>query len=462
MGLALLLVVVPLGPHTAGTASTAIPEDCNGDYVLVPATEGLREIPFFTDDCYHMRTDLNRLDTPHIDVLIVPPASMYPERDLRVMRQAVEMWAEGIHQLAPQMGLDWLSENVTFDIFIDDDVISTDPLWDPEIVVVATNPAGGIGIGIDPLDIFGKDGPCHGQPNPLASLEAWNEIPGYDSHHDGKSGTYSAECEGGGPICFAVNGAIDPAPGIFDFFGLFDLVAHEVGHCLTIGHVGDAGDHKANAVPETDIMAYRDQSFRKCVSTLDVEGFALTMSKYLLPEPIVANDANSTARGSFQIQHPDNHFYASPTGRAEDCPQPDTGIVPGYDPSHDAGSGRDAPSGTKGALPIHPDTVYTGSSPFSFFDPSDVYHINGTAGQVFQGWADGHTGCYHLLDAAGDEFDDRGCSYAGVPSLNTGPLVIELPYTGDYYFKVVNWGPPPQYKFAYSLDGAPPGVGPLD
>ena len=32
---------------------------------------------------------------------------------------------------------------------------------------------------------------------------------------------------------------------------------------------------------------------------------------------------------SFQVQNPKDHWYASPTGRAEDCPQPDWGLVPG-------------------------------------------------------------------------------------------------------------------------------------
>ncbi|HVL86788.1 MAG TPA: hypothetical protein VM681_02075 [Candidatus Thermoplasmatota archaeon] len=308
----LVVPYVPLGETKPGMGVHFglghVPAGCNTSFT--------GSTPRFTDGCYHMRTNLNHLDTPILDVLLVPPATTYPERDLRTMRQAIEMWRDGIHYLAPQMGLDWLLA-VEFNIFVDDETLTTDPLWDPEIVVVVTNPAGGAGIGIDPL---GFRAPCRGA-NPLASLEAWQALPGFDSHHQGHGGTYVEECPGGGTTCYAVNGAIDPVPGTIDFFGLYDLVAHEVGHCLSVGHVGDALDHKANAVPSADIMAYANQAFNKCVSTLDVEAFALRMSRFLLPRPLVANHEDGPG-GQFQIQHPADHYYASPTGLAKDCPQP--------------------------------------------------------------------------------------------------------------------------------------------
>ncbi|MBW3583390.1 MAG: hypothetical protein KY455_09860, partial [Euryarchaeota archaeon] len=441
-----------------------VPEGCHGDFIYVNGSIG--RVAKFTDDCYHMRTGLNNLDTTDIDFLIVPPVSIYPERDLRVMRQAVEMWVHGIHALAPDMGMEWLSAGVDFEIFIDDDNLSTDPLWDPEIVVVATNPVGGLGIGIDPIDaLFGGAGPCHGQPNPLAGMDDWKGLDGFDSHHDGRSGTYSTECEGGGSVCFAVNGAIDPAPGFVASFGLYDLVAHEIGHCLTIGHVGDARDHKANAVPFADIMAYTDQDHDKCVSTLDVEGFALAMSRFLLNTSLGANDGASAAWGSFQIQHPDDHRYASPTGLAEDCEQPDADLVPGGSPGvisgqDDAGSGRDAPHDVSKAITIEPDVVYEGMSPGFILDTYDVYHFTGQAGQVFKGLSDGNTGCYSVLDAQGNYSAEKSaCSYG--TALNTGPIVFELPYTGDYYFKV-NHVAPALYRFGFSLSGDPPVVRLLD
>src|SRR5690606_29563218 len=98
------------------------------------------------------------------------------------------------------------------------------------------------------------------------------------------SGTYVEDCGGaGGNVCFAVNGAIDPDPTRMDVFGLFDLVSHEVGHCLTLGHVGDGAEGDWGVVPRNDIMAYdpAPHGLTKCVSTLDVEVFATRMSRYL-------------------------------------------------------------------------------------------------------------------------------------------------------------------------------------
>jgi hypothetical protein len=310
-----------------------IPAGCSTDSIPSPTVDG----PHFLDGCYHMRTNLNPIDTPLIDVLIVPPASPHAERDLRTMRQALEMWSEGIEYLAPQMGLDWLS-TVEFNILVDDGTFTTDPAWDPEIVVIGANPvvAGVQGIGIDPTGVFLPEGlgtPCRGA-NPLASFEAWEALPGFDSHHDGHSGTYVERCEGGGNVCYAVNLAIDPIPGVVeDVLGvnMFDLVAHEVGHCLALGHVGDAGDHTAETVPGADIMAYTSQPHFKCVSSLDVEVFALRMSRFLLAARLVANDA-SNPDDPFQVQHPRDHFYASSTGLPEDCPQPDTGLTPLQEP----------------------------------------------------------------------------------------------------------------------------------
>lgn len=326
-------------------------------------------------DCYHMRTGLNALDTPKIDVLVVVPVSPFAERDARIQTQAVEMWAGGIDYLAREMGMDWLADTVEFRIAVNHiDLISgegtadfsTYPLWDPEIVVISSNPVGGIGIGIDPLDfssqlleIFGiedtGEGPCHGIQNPF-DLAQWQAMPGFDDHHGQDTGTYYEEdCDGaGGNICFAVNGAIDPTPGMdIDYdnplvnlpFGLFDLVAHEVGHCLTLGHVGDALDHTSKTVPTWDIMAYTDDPVgqTKCVSTLDVEVFATRMSEYVdttgdgaigEDNVLLANDQAGDIDpdgfgNAFHVQHPRDHWYASATGDPWDCPQPDLGVIPG-------------------------------------------------------------------------------------------------------------------------------------
>jgi hypothetical protein len=304
--------------------------------------------------CYHAKVGLNALDSPQIDVAVLVPASPTAERDLRIVRQAAEAWEGGLHYLADEMGLDWLRDGVDFHIspsivgLTEGDEVSTYPLYDPEIVIVATNPAGGAGIGVDPtyltdeLGIFDENGvPCHNIPNPF-SLDAWEAMPGYDGHHGDGGGIYVEDCGGaGGNVCFSVNGAVDPVPGKTDAFSLFDLVLHETGHCLTLGHVGDGAETPAwGPVPTTDIMAYSydPPGQNKCVSTLNVEAFALRMSHYLdvngdhavtAADAIEPNDVAGDGTNSFQVQHPDDHLFASSTGSVWDCPQPDLGTLPG-------------------------------------------------------------------------------------------------------------------------------------
>ncbi len=299
--------------------------------------------------CHHMRTDMNGLDSPQIDVLVMVPVSPTAERDMRIMRQSVEMWEAGIDYLAAEvMDMQWLADGVDFHITVDffdtsaeGGEFTTYPIVDPEIVVIATNPVGGIGIGFDPLKLItNTEGPCHGVQNP-ADFSYWENLPGFNSHHDGRSGTYTEDCGGaGGNVCFAVNGAIDPDPESFDVFGLFDLVSHEFGHCMTIGHVGDGAEGEWGGLPSNDIMAYHSDppGLTKCMSTLDVEGVATVMSRYLdvnadgvvdKADELKANDQQGDGRDPFQVQHPRDHHYASGTGSPLDCPQPDLGLFPG-------------------------------------------------------------------------------------------------------------------------------------
>jgi hypothetical protein len=301
--------------------------------------------------CHHMRTGLNALDSPQVDVLVMVPVSPTAERDMRIMRQSVEMWEGGIHYLSGQMGLDWLASGMDFHITVDyfdlagdeGGEFTTYPIVDPEIVVIATNPVGGVGIGIDPVDfVFTNENlvPCHNVENPF-DFEYWENLPGFDDHHQERTGTYVEDCGGaGGNICFAINGAIDPAPEQLDVFNLFDLVSHEFGHCLTLGHVGDGAEGAWGVVPTNDIMAYSSDppDRNKCVSTLDVEVVATRMSGYLDvngdgrvddADRLLVNDQIGEGGNPFQVQHPSDHLYASGTGSPLDCPQPDLGLVPG-------------------------------------------------------------------------------------------------------------------------------------
>ncbi len=338
------------GPHFG---DGNIPAGCEAD--LDPNADewwsqggGGLTTPAFTDSeavCHHERTGQNFLDSPQIDVLILAPLTE-PERTLRLAQQSIDMWEGGIDLLADQMGLDWLAEGVDFHVTVDridpdgegGGEFTTYPIVDPEIVIVTgVNPVGTLGIGIDPVGLNA----CHGIQNPF-DLEAWEVLPGFDSHHDGRDGIYNEDCGGaGGNTCYAVNTTIDTS--VFAWDSMFDLISHEVGHCLSVGHVGDGAEGGWGGLPPDDIMAYSEGGpGTKCVSTLNVESFALKMSPYLDVngdgvidggDVLVANNATGGGyKGDgdpFQVMHPDDYAFASSTGAAIDCPQPDSGIIPG-------------------------------------------------------------------------------------------------------------------------------------
>jgi len=309
--------------------------------------------------CYHMKTGLNGLDSPIIDVALVIPASPTAERDLRVLQQVVKMFDGGINYLAGEMGMTWLQNGVKWHVTptivggaTGTEEVSTYPLYDPEIVVVMTNPIGGAGIGVDPLwagsglGITVDQGICTGIENPF-SMEMWESLPGYDGHHGSEGGIYNEDCGGaGGNVCFAVNGIIDPVPGQTDLFSAFDVVAHEFAHCLSLGHLGDGADGVWGPVPTADIMAYSydPPGQNKCVSTLDVEGFATRMSHYLdrngdgavtAADALQPNNVAGAGANPFQIMSPADYRFASSTGSVWDCPQPNYDLVPGTTPETD-------------------------------------------------------------------------------------------------------------------------------
>ena len=364
--LLLPLIVVALAamavPSALGSPSDTYSQPHFGDG-NVPAGCIVDRDPINPDNlCYHMKVGLNALDSPKVDVDVLLPVSPAAERDMRIATQAVQMWDDGLHYLAGRMDLDWLEQGFDMNVrthlvAIDGDGLPIDPvkLIDPEIVVVVSNPVGGIGIGIDPTAFGGELGIYDDQGLPCVptgssaskarignpfSLAQWQDRAGYKEHDGEPGGIYVEDCGGtGGNVCFAVNGAVDPIPGLSDFFPLFDLVSHEFGHCLTLGHVGDGADGPWGPTPTNDIMAYSTDPplVYKCVSSLDVEGFALRMSNFLdvngdgkvdKDDLLVPNDVKGDGLNSFQIQNPADHTYASSTGAPGDCPQPDQSLVP--------------------------------------------------------------------------------------------------------------------------------------
>ncbi|HWG92493.1 MAG TPA: hypothetical protein VNZ52_16730 [Candidatus Thermoplasmatota archaeon] len=204
----------------------------------------------FWDDQFHEYV-LYRVDTYVVDVLIVPPASPFAARDTATMKRVVEAWGEGIQAL----GQDWFVSNFKLNVYVvGTDTIPEEALKDPEIVVV--------GAEYNPVLLFGI-----GYQLPEVCLNRGGALATYPDHeHDGMT-ILAAECKQGGLTCVALNTN-------FLLGGerrMYDLVAHEFGHCLGIGHVGDALDFKAKTVPVQDIMSYQyDEKQVHCVSTLNV------------------------------------------------------------------------------------------------------------------------------------------------------------------------------------------------
>lgn len=128
-------------------------------------------------------------------------------------------------------------------------------LRDPEIIVLAAeyNPVLLFGIGYQD-----DAGICRDRGGLVTSAEP-------HSHHGMR--ITSVECEEGGHTCVALNtNFLLGGPN-----RLYDLVAHEFGHCLGGGHVGDALDFSAKTVPLADIMSYQYNATQvHCVSTLNV------------------------------------------------------------------------------------------------------------------------------------------------------------------------------------------------
>ena len=203
----------------------------------------------FWDDDYHEFT-LYEVDTLHLDVLIVPSASPGATQDTAITRQAVEAWYAGIQALAAP----WFAEALTMDVYVlGEDTPPQSAIEDPEIVVLAAE--------YNPVLLFGIG--WQNPPTPCRSAT----LATYAAHEHGGLRVLAAECQSGGFTCLAIN--TNNLGG--GEYSLYDLVAHEFGHCLGGGHVGDALDFKAKRVPVHDIMSYQsDEAQVHCVSNLNV------------------------------------------------------------------------------------------------------------------------------------------------------------------------------------------------
>lgn len=259
-------ILVAAALSTAGClGSTPEPLDPSGTDVIPPGgapaegakgdepvfCESAEGCDFFDED-YHEYA-LYDVDSVVVDVLIVPSASADNAADTPVLKAAVEAWGAGIQEL----GEPWFTDAFTLNVYVlGTDSPPAEALQDPEVVVLAAewNPVLLFGIGLEP-----KQTGCS-----ALGQETLHEYPVH-AHHGME--VRSSDCTNTGFVCFALNTNFLGGSAIY----LQDLVAHEFGHCLGGGHVGDALDFKAQYVPVQDIMSYQhDDAQVHCVSNLNL------------------------------------------------------------------------------------------------------------------------------------------------------------------------------------------------
>lgn len=244
----------------------------------------------FWDDQYHQYVVYD-LDTTVIDVVILPPAGMSTPDQIETSRMSVEAWRDGILEL----GADWFLEGFQMNVYtVGVDVPSLDAVQDPEIIVVSTSAQGILGIGLEPKQLG-----CI-----ILGEEVVREL-GVHAHPGGY--VMAQDCTGVGFTCFAVNLAgLSPRQ-------LYDLIAHEVGHCLGAGHVGDALDFRARYAPVEDIMSYQANDEQvHCVSNMNVRNLEGVYA-HLLDRP----EEEWLPRGSYMPFSPADYMQvecANPPG----------------------------------------------------------------------------------------------------------------------------------------------------
>jgi hypothetical protein len=218
------------------------------------------------------------MDSLVLDAVVMPVPGADPAAATMTARMATAAW-----QNVTLLAQPWFAESFRLNTYaVGIDVPSADAVSDPEIVVVseAGQRSTSIGLNAEQLAcsvVGGSQALAPAVPGSLATKV-------YPVHeHDGMA-IVAAECVTGGFRCAALNfaGALGGSNS------LYDLVAHEVGHCLGASHVGDALDFNARYVPVADIMAYADNPSRvSCPSSLNarvLEGIYAHLAEQPVPD----------------------------------------------------------------------------------------------------------------------------------------------------------------------------------
>lgn len=186
----------------------------------------------FNDSNYHQEVWFE-WDTAHLDVLILPPQMAYSPFRMQALLDNVEDWQAAIDDHA----VSWMAGDI--------DLVAYAP-------GIHTLPPAGFQV--NDVDIF-------------IVLDAEPGVIGVAAQFDQCEFLFNlpTTCNDMGErVCIINNTNWQTTQQ-----GLYRLNGHEFGHCLGLGHVGDAGDFSTQQVPSDDVLSY-DDGASGCPSNLNL------------------------------------------------------------------------------------------------------------------------------------------------------------------------------------------------